>query len=208
MRLIKHSAIDNFATFSDEEKQDLVVQEFSKMFLLYPTATADVLDTCNIEYKSKHPDDLANAVKANGGNLKMLNRLVRLSFLVNQNGGQTMKGHNRNISYRNVMRKGKKFVIDNKEAMKEATLLSKQMMQPAVSENFSQRLSDSVETYLNLDGSTTGNTKSVVNLDIKADGAKGNITIKDNSNTTRNLLIVSGILLAVAGVWYYKFRKK
>lgn len=207
MRLIKHSAIDNFATFSDEEKQELVVQEFSKMFLLYPTATADVLDTSGVEYKSKHPDDLANAVKANGGNLKMLNRLVRLSFLVNQNGGQTMKGHNRDISYRDVMRKGKKFVIDNKDAMKEATLLSKQMMQPAVSENFSDRLSKSVQTYLNLDGST-GGVKSAVSIDIKSDGAKGSITIKDDTKKTRNLLILGGILLAVAGVWYFKFREK
>ena len=149
MKLIKHNAIENFSTFNKYEKEDLIIQELSKAFLLYPRATADILDTCGIKYKSIKSQDLALAVESNANNLKMINRIVRLAFLVNQKGETKLKAHDRNISYRNVMRTGKSFLDSNKENMKEATLLTRDMMKQKI---FSKILKKQVEQYENLDG--------------------------------------------------------
>jgi len=149
MKFIKHNAIDNFSCFTKTEKEDLVIQEMSKMFLLYPRATADILDNCGVTYASLKPKDLSLAVEKNGKNLKMLNRIIRLSFLVNEKGGKTMVGHDRNITYREVMKKGKPLMKEHQEAMKEATLMTREMMSQ---EMFSKLLGKEVKVYLNLDG--------------------------------------------------------
>ena len=99
MILLKHNAIENFASFTKGEKEDLIIQELSKAFMLYPRATADILDTCEIKYKSLKPKDLALAVEQGRDNLKMLNRIVRLSFLVNRKGDNTLKNHNISHSF-------------------------------------------------------------------------------------------------------------
>jgi hypothetical protein len=153
MKLIKHNAIENFSCFTKAEKEDLIIQEMSKMFLLYPRATADILDNCEVSYNSLKPQDLSMAVEKNGNNLKMLNRIIRLSFLVNEKGGKTMINHNRNITYREVMKKGKTLMKEHQEAMKEATLLTRDMMSE---EMFSKILGKNVKVYLNLDGQGNG----------------------------------------------------
>jgi len=152
MRLIKHNAIDNFSLFSQREKEDLLIQEMSKAFLLYPRATADVLDICAVQYDSLKAKDLTKAIETNSGNLKMINRVVRISFLVNQKGDVTLNEHDRNITYRNLMKKGSGFLKNHTVAMKEATLLTREMMKEKV---FSKILGESVTNYLNLDGETS-----------------------------------------------------
>ncbi len=149
MRLVKHNAIDNFSSFTKSEKEDLIIQEMSKAFLLYPQATADILDTCQVEYKSKSPNEFSMAIESHGENLKMLNRLVRLSFLVNKQGDVNMKNHDRNISYRNLMKHQAIFLKKNQDKMKDATLLTRTMMREKI---FSKILGKSVEYYLNMDG--------------------------------------------------------
>lgn len=152
MRLIKHNAIENFSLFSQREKEDLLIQEMSKAFLLYPRATADVLDICAVKYDSIKAKDLTKAIETNSGNLKMINRVVRISFLVNQKGDVTLNEHDRNITYRNLMKKGSGFLKNHAVAMKEATLLTREMMKEKV---FSKILGKSVTNYLNLDGDTS-----------------------------------------------------
>lgn len=149
MILLKHNAIDNFASFTRQEKEDLIIQELSKAFMLYPKATADILDTCSITYKSLKAKDLAYAVEKGHDNLKMLNRIVRLSFLVNRQGDNNLKNHNRSISFRSVMRDGKPFLEKNREVMKEATLVARDMMRDGI---FTKILGQSVDTYAALDG--------------------------------------------------------
>ena len=95
MRLIKHNAIENFSSFTQNEKEDLLIQEMSKAFLLYPKATIDILDNCGVQYESKEPQDLSMAIEKHGNNLKMLNKLVRLSFLVNRKGDSKREETNR-----------------------------------------------------------------------------------------------------------------
>jgi len=149
MRLLKHNAIENFDSFSKREKEDLLIQEMSKAFLLYPRATADVLDISGVKYKSLKAKDLTESIEGNSGNLKMINRVIRISFLVNKKGDVTLENHDRNISYRNLMKQGSSFLKNHTDSMKEATLLTREMMKQKV---FSKILGKSVTNYLNLDG--------------------------------------------------------
>ena len=191
MRLVKHNAIENFSLFSQREKEDLLIQEMSKAFLLYPRATADVLDICAVQYDSLKAKDLTKAVEANSGNLKMINRVVRISFLVNQKGDVVLKEHDRNISYRNLMKQGSGFLKNHTEAMKEATLLTREMMKEKM---FSQILGKSVTNYLNLDGETSQTEETTL--------PERKFEIKRNYGW----LVLLG-LVGVGAYFYYKNRK-
>jgi hypothetical protein len=201
MRLIKHNAIENFSLFKKNEKEDLLIQEMSKAFLLYPKATTDILDNCGIQYESKEPQDLSMAIEKHGNNLKMLNKLVRLSFLVNRKGDSNLKGHSRNISYRDVMKEGKPFLKDYQNEMKEATLITRDMMNQEV---FSQILGKSVKTYLNMDGGEAKSNTKVTEISISNSGIK----IQEKSKNKNWLFITLGLLAIGGGLyWYYKIKK-
>ena len=86
MKYLKHNIILNFKESPSKEKAQILVDEMSKAYMLYPKATADILDSCNIKYRSLHPSELSNVVKNNSDNLKMLNRIIKLTFLVNKDG--------------------------------------------------------------------------------------------------------------------------
>jgi hypothetical protein len=196
MKFIKHNAIENFSCFTKAEKEDLIIQEMSKMFLLYPKATADILDNCGVTYKSLKPQDLSLAVEKNGKNLKMLNRIIRLSFLVNEKGGKTMVGHDRNMSYRDVMKKGKPLVKEHQEAMKEATLLTREMMSQ---EMFSKILGRNVKVYLNLDGQ--GNAEEEAPKEIVEQVVEG-------KKISPFFWVAIGVAVVGLGWWYYKSKKQ
>jgi hypothetical protein len=201
MRLIKHNAIENFSLFKKNEKEDLLIQEMSKAFLLYPKATTDILDNCGVQYESKEPQDLSMAIEKHGNNLKMLNKLVRLSFLVNRKGDSNLKGHSRNISYRDVMKEGKPFLKDYQNEMKEATLITRDMMNQEV---FSQILGKSVKTYLNMDGGEAKSNTKVTEISISNSGIK----IQEKSKNKNWLFITLGLLAIGGGLyWYYKIKK-
>jgi transcription antitermination factor NusA-like protein len=197
MKFIKHNAIDNFSCFTKAEKEDLIIQEMSKMFLLYPRATADILDNCGVTYTSLKPKDLSLAVEKNGKNLKMLNRIIRLSFLVNEKGNKTMVGHDRNIAYREVMKKGKPLIKEHQEAMKEATLLTRDMMSQ---EMFSKLLGKEVKVYLNLDGQ--GNAEeSEAPKEIKQE-------IVEDKKTSPFVWVAIAVAVVGLGWWYYKSKNQ
>jgi len=196
MRFIKHNAIENFSCFTQAEKEDLIIQEMSKMFLLYPRATADILDNCGVGYDSLKPQDLSLAVEKNGKNLKMLNRIIRLSFLVNEKGGKTMVGHDRNMSYRDVMKKGKPLVKENQEAMKEATLLTRDMMSQ---EMFSKILGKNVKVYLNLDGQGTPEQEAPKEIAQE---------VVEGKKTSKFVWVAIGLALVGLGWYYYKSKNK
>jgi hypothetical protein len=193
MRLIKHNAIDNFSSFSEREKQDLLIQEMSKAFLLYPRATADVLDICNVPYESLRAKHLTQAIENNSGNLKMINRVVRISFLVNKQGDVTLKDHDRMVTYRNLMKKGSGFLKNHSDSMKEATLVTRDMMKEKL---FSKILGKSVNNYLNLDGEKT---------EIETVTPPNENTSEKKKNYT--LLVVLGVIGLGAFV-YYKLKKQ
>jgi hypothetical protein len=193
MRLIKHNAIENFSSFSEREKQDLLIQEMSKAFLLYPRATADVLDICNVPYESLRAKQLTQAIENNSGNLKMINRVVRISFLVNKQGDGTLKDHDRMVTYRNLMKKGSGFLKNHSDSMKEATLVTRDMMKEKI---FSKILGKSVNNYLNLDG----------------EKPQEEVVTPQNENKSENKnnytwLVVLGVI-GLGALAYYKLKKQ
>jgi hypothetical protein len=196
MILLKHNAIENFASFTKSEKEDLIIQELSKAFMLYPKATADILDTCEIKYKSLKPRDLALAVEQGRDNLKMLNRIVRLSFLVNRQGDNSLKNHNRNISFRAVMVEGKPFLEKHREAMKEATLTAREMMKKQI---FSKALGQTVEAYAALDGGAMPSHNE--------ERKKSTNEVSENKSSNKWMWILGSTLAFGAIFWWYKSRK-
>ena len=190
MKLIKHNAIENFNSFSIQEKEDLLIQEMSKSFIIFPRAIADVLDQCKIEYKSIKPSDLSRAIESNADDLKMINRIVRISFLVNKSGDNTFKDHNRELSYRNLMRSGSKFVKSHQEEMKEATLITRDLMREKI---FSKMLGVEVNHYLNLDGSEEKINNSVS---------------ESPESSNKSIWMLLGVSLVVGfGLWWYMKNK-
>jgi len=148
MRFVKHNVIENFNASNEREKANLLLEEMSKAYVLYPEAVANILDSCNIKYKSNHPQDFAEAVQSNADNLKMMNRVVRLSFLVNRDNAKS-KTLNRNASFRDVMREGKPFLKNYPKELKESTLIARKMMQENL---YSSLLNKTMTNYLNMDG--------------------------------------------------------
>lgn len=195
MILLKHNAIENFASFTRQEKEDLIIQELSKAFMLYPRATADILDTCSITYKSLKLKDLAFAVQKGHDNLKMLNRIVRLSFLVNRQGDNNLKNHSRSVSFRSVMRDGKPFLEENREVMKEATLIARDMMRNGV---FTQVLGKNIDAYAALDGG------KIPSHDEERERIQEEVKPKNNSHWWWIL----GSIVTVGGLLYFLKKSK
>ena len=149
MRYIKHNLIENFNQFTPQERASLLIEEMSKAYTLYPEAVANILDSTQVKYQSKHPQDLADAVSQNSGNLKMLNRVIKLSFLVNQDGKVIRPNHKKTISFRDVMRQGTPFLKQYPNELKEATLIARDMMKEDL---YSKTLDSTMVNYLNMDG--------------------------------------------------------
>ena len=141
--------IENFNQFTPQEKANLLIEEMSKAYTLYPEAVSNILDSTQVKYQSKHPQDLADAISKNSGNLKMLNRVIKLSFLVNQNGKVVRPNHKKTISFRDVMRQGKHFLKQYPNELKEATLIARDMMKENL---YSKTLDSTMVNYLNMDG--------------------------------------------------------
>jgi len=151
MRLVKHNFIENFNDFSQEEREDLLMQEITKAMLLFPNAFKDVFDICEVQYKSTDTNDLAQTILDNNKNLKLINRVVRLSILVNKDGSGDLKHLNRDSSYRQIMSSGKSFLKQHHEIVKESVSTFREMFKQ---ENYSELLNENVQSYLNLDGQT------------------------------------------------------
>jgi hypothetical protein len=151
MRLVKHNYIENFNDFSQEEREDLLMQEITKAMLLFPNAFKDVFDICEVQYKSTDTNELAQVILDNNKNLKLINRVVRLSILVNKDGSGDLKHLNRNSSYRQIMSSGKSFLKEHHEIVKESVSTFREMFKQ---ENYSELLNENVQSYLNLDGQT------------------------------------------------------
>jgi len=200
MRHIKHDLVANYKTYSEDSRKELLIDEISKAILLYPKAIADVLTNCGIYYCSTSPAHLKRAIEQNNDDLRMLNKIVRLAFLVNRNGSTNYDKHNRNITYRNVMRTGKTFLNENRDILKSAVLETKFAMEEL---GFSEKLRTSVKTYLNMDGEEYGiddDSEDYSKTEKEVD-KRANLT--PNRGTDAKTLIVSflffyGLIFAIA----------
>jgi hypothetical protein len=107
-----------------------------------------------------------------------------------------MVGHDRNMSYRDVMKKGKPLVKEHQEAMKEATLLTREMMSQ---EMFSKILGRNVKVYLNLDGQ--GNAEEEAPKEIVEQVVEG-------KKISPFFWVAIGVAVVGLGWWYYKSKKQ
>ncbi|NBX73339.1 hypothetical protein EBZ38_14185 [bacterium] len=185
MRFVKHNVIENFNQSTPKEKKVLIVEEMSKAYLLFPNAVAEVLDNNGIKYKSTHPEHLAEAVNKNSDNLKMLNRVIRLSFLVNQDGSVIRNNHQKTISFRDVMQKGSDFLKKHPKELKDATLIARDMMKENL---YSKTLDKTMTNYLNMDG-------------------QEKISLSEGSGNNSAMYLLLG-LVAIGFFAYYKTRGK
>lgn len=170
MRYIKHNAMLNFSESNKNEKSKILIEEMSKAYLLFPKAVGDILNACDVKFKSYHPKDLSEAVKSNPENLKMLNRIVKLSFLVNKDGNVEHKKENRSKSFREIMNTGNEFLKSHPEQIKQAILIARETFREKLHSNF---LNNTIENYLNMDGqplspesnnSTSGKSSMIIPL--------------------------------------------
>jgi hypothetical protein len=148
MRLVKHNFIENFNEFTQEEREDLLMQEISKAILLFPSAFEDIFDICEVPVDSSSTS-ISQIILDNHKNLKMINKVVRLSILVNKDGSGDLKKFNRQSSYRQIMSTGKSFLKEHQDIVKESVNTFREMFKQ---ENYSELLNENVKSYLNLDG--------------------------------------------------------
>jgi hypothetical protein len=107
-----------------------------------------------------------------------------------------MANHDRNITYREVMKKGKPLMKEHQEAMKEATLLTRDMMSQ---EMFSKLLGKEVKVYLNLDGQ--GTTE-------EAPKENNEVVVEEKKKISPYVWVAIGIAVVGLGWWYYKSKKQ
>jgi len=146
MKLVKHNVAENYFAFDGEERDDLLLQELSKAIITFPRAIKDILDYCDISYRESN---LQDAIQKNAGNLKMLNRIVKLS-LVTTLELQKCKGNvDSNKKYRDIMSDKKDYLTENQDIVKDGVLRLRLFFNNAEKK---EQLGKVLNEYLNMDG--------------------------------------------------------
>lgn len=183
MKLVKHNVAENYFAFDGEERDDLLLQELSKTIITFPRAIKDILDYCDISYKESN---LQDAIQKNAGNLKMLNRIIKLS-LVTTLELQKCKGNvDTNKKYRDIMSDKKDYLVENKDIIKDGVLRLRSFFNDAEKK---EQLNKVLNEYLNMDGQGEVFVSSI-----------------DNHKPKKSMLFVS--LLVIGVVVYYLTKKK
>ena len=162
MRLIRHNVIENYLSFNDEEKTDLLLQELSKAILVYPLAMAQVLESCGIDYEEPTPKAVKKAISANADDLKMLNRVTKVLLITTDELSRRGTNNDRETPYRELMRDKSQFFKDNGEILKDAVLKLRNTL-TSLNSGFDEQLN----MYLNMDGVPKPSTEDKPKLDWK-----------------------------------------
>ena len=183
MKLVKHNVAENYFAFDGEERDDLLLQELSKDIITFPRAIKDILDYCDISYRESN---LQDAIQKNAGNLKMLNRIVKLS-LVTTLELQKCKGNvDSNKKYRDIMSDKKDYLTENQDIVKDGVLRLRLFFNNAEKK---EQLGKVLNEYLNMDGQQEVFVSSI-----------------DNYKVNKTAILLS--LLAVGIVVYYITKKQ
>ena len=83
MKFVKHDVIQNYLAFTDVERDAIVIDEISKSIMVFPKSVKDILLSCNISFHDDSPENLLKAIKSNCSNLKMINKLAKLTLVCN-----------------------------------------------------------------------------------------------------------------------------
>ena len=151
MKIVKHDFVENYLAFSEDERQDILLQEISKAIMMFPNAIKDILATEKINPKSNKPKDLLDAIVSNSQNPSLANKLAKISMVTNLHL-QKSKGSDNDISYRKLMNDKANFLKENEDILKDSAYKFRNML---TKKGYQKRLAQSVNEYLNMDGQNT-----------------------------------------------------
>jgi hypothetical protein len=182
MKLVKHDVVENYVSFNNHERIDIILQELSKTIMMFPTAILDILNVCNIKNDGT-PDSITKSIEQNANDLKLLNKLVKVSLVANMElqdakGQDLSKKH-----YRDIMVDKNEFFKKNNDIVQDAVLKLRDFLNSKNKENFAKEVNE----YLNMDGENSTEKPFVSSID------KVKIDVK-------NLVIVA---VVIAGIYYF-----
>jgi hypothetical protein len=179
MKIVKHNFVENYLAFSEDERQDVLLQEVSKAIMMFPNAIKDILNNEKVVPKSNKPNDLLDAIVSNAENSSLMNKLAKISIVTNLEL-QKSKGVDNDISYRKLMNDKSEFLKENEDILRDSSYKFRTML---TKKGYQKRLAQSVNEYLNMDGQGANKTNMV------------NTTPNDSKKP-----ISTGTILAIAAV--------
>lgn len=182
MKLIKHNVIENYVGFSDDERIEIIVQEISKCVMMFPQAITDIFDTCKIQYSKNTPKELQKVIEQNASDLKMINKLIKLSLVANDELQKAKGGDLSKLNYRKIMSNKDDFFKENKDIVQDAVLKLREFLKSKQTQKFTQEVNE----YLNMDGADF-NDSFVSSID------------RPKNDLINKILIIS---VLVAGIYY------
>lgn len=183
MKLVKHDVVENYVSFNNHERIDIILQELSKTIMMFPTAITDILKICDISFED-NPQSIRKSIEQNANDLKLLNKLVKLSLIANielqeAKGQDLSKKH-----YRDIMVDKKEFFKQNNDILQDAVLKLRDFLNGKNKENFAKEVNE----YLNMDGDNGADTKPFVS------------SIDNLKIDVKNIVIIG---LVIAGIYYF-----
>lgn len=187
MKIIKHDFVENYLSFSDDERQDILLQEISKAIMMFPNAIKDILTNEKITPKSNKPNDLLDAIMSNASNYDLMTKLAKISMVTNMEL-QKSKGADKDISYRKLMNDKADFIKENDDILKDSVRKFRSMLHQ---KGYQKKLAQSVNEYLNMDGQNTNTTPMNTNQ-------TNTTTTTTKPGLTANTLVIMAIVGVVA----------
>jgi hypothetical protein len=187
MKIVKHDFVENYLSFSEDERQDVLLQEVSKAIMMFPNAIKDILTNEKITPKTNKPNDLLDAIVSNSSNYSLMTKLAKISMVTNMEL-QKNKGVDKDISYRKLMNDKSEFLKANEDILKDSVIKFKNMLHQ---KGYQKKLAQSVNEYLNMDGQNSNQVNMNTN---QTNGT----TSKEKVGFTPTTLLVLGITIFVA----------
>jgi len=184
MKIVKHDFVENYLAFSDDERQDILLQEISKAIMMFPNAIKDILVTEKITPKSNNPKDLLDAIVTHSESPSLANKLAKVSMVTNMEL-QKNKGNDKDISYRKLMNDKAEYLKANEDILRDSSYKFRNML---TKKGYQKRLIQSVNEYLNMDGQ---NTSPAMNTNNQTESVK-------KPGLTKNTTILLGVVVIVA----------
>jgi hypothetical protein len=180
MKLVKHDVVENYVSFNNNERIDIILQELSKTIMMFPQAISDVLTTCSIPHE-QNSTSIQKAIEQNPNDLKMLNKLVKLLLVANLELQDAKGGDVSKKQYREIMLNKNEFFKENHDIVEDAVLKLREFLNGKNKDQFTKEVNE----YLNMDGA----------------GEKPFISSIDNTKVDFKNLLLIGVV--IAGVLYF-----
>jgi hypothetical protein len=159
MKYVRHDFSENYLTAvknqDDALLKDVVLDELGKLVLMHPKVVAEALQKSGVSVsESPSKKEMANAIVENKGNKGLMNRLGKLTMLINakdkDNKFLNMEG-SMGDSSRGWLSKGADYLKENKEITHSLC----GVLPEALDEEGAKQLNGQLEAYSNFGGRDT-----------------------------------------------------